>query len=719
MRNKPTVAVSGFSGTAIAEPGSAVANALRYVFKDNITIIALTYHSLSNALFQARLVDQAFIIKPLSTPQNHLSELKRVFKKCSVDIYIPNLELEVKYLGLVINQLIDLNVKVLIPTSAVFELCTKTNLHYFCHEHDILFPRTFVCHNQQELDYYLATITLPCLVKSYLNGVEFVDSLDDCLEAAKTFSCHWQHPVIIQQKITGQEYMVAAVVDQQHRCIKHVVAKKHLVNDYGKSAITITVADSNLDKIVTKTLKKMAWIGPLELEYIKTEAGYYYLFEINPRFPSWVDIATSTHQNLPALLVHYLLGDQLPDLKQQATGQLLIRDVDESAIPLSVFNQFKATGWGDFSQNNKNKISICSDSHQQNNTVIAITGASCHHLPMPGASLASAIRQIVGNDNTIKLIYLAENYQETGCYRSDLFDAVVPWNPKLDLEKLSKSIHTLCQAHNIEVIIPCLDRHVYQLAQLSHQLCAFGIKTLLPEFSQVKKICDYPRFSDAEIVHGFAPHSIIVKNDNDLEQAVERVGYPCFLKILGSDKSCIKMIASRQMLNQAKSMINRIKNNRFIVQTSVAGEHFSVCGLADNCELLSSVAIKSIQSCQVGKIWVASALTEAASRPFIDILEALVNEFQWSGPIEIDCIRDKYTEAIYCIDINPRVPSWIYYLSQINHPLIGQYLSLLLDKKIAQKFENTSQESTLYIRTPRNYQSDIDTMANLILSSES
>jgi len=55
-------------------------------------------------------------------------------------------------------------------------------------------------------------------------------------------------------------------------------------------------------------------------------------------------------------------------------------------------------------------------------------------------------------------------------------------------------------------------------------------------------------------------------------------------------------------------------------------------------------------------------LAEAASRPFIDMLEGLVNEFQWSGPIEIDCIRDKYTEAIYCIDINPRVPSVVIHV---------------------------------------------------------
>ena len=720
MRNKPTIAISGFSGTAIAEPGAAVANALRYVFNDNITIVALTYDSLSNALFQDKLVDQAFVIEALSTPQNYLTELKRIFKKCQVDIYIPNLELEVKYLGLVINRLIDLNVKVLIPESAAFELCTKVNLHYFCHEHGILFPGTFVCHNKQELDYHLATIALPCFVKSYLNGVEFVNTPYDCFEAARKLSCNWQYPIIIQQKITGQEYMVAALVDKQHRSIKHIVAKKHLVNDYGKSAITITVTDPDLDKIITKILGKMAWAGPLELEYIKTEDGRYYLFEINPRFPSWVDIATTISRNLPTLLVHYLLDYQLPDVSKQATGQLLIRGVDESAISLASFNQFNATGYGDFSKHNKaSKTPLCGHNKQKTNTVIAITGASCHHLPMPGASLAAAISQRTA-DRAIKLIYLAENYQETGCYRADLFDAVVSWNPKLDLKQLSKKIGNLCQAHKIDVIIPCLDRHVYQLTQLRNTLSAFGVKTLLPEFYQIKKICNYPIVVNSKTMHGFSPNSIAVQNDHALDQAVKTMRYPFFLKILGSDKSCIKRVASTQMLNSAKLIINSRKHSQFVAQKAVDGEHFSVCGLAaQNSELLSSIVIKSIQSCQIGKIWVASPVTDSASIPFIHMLKTLVNEFKWVGPIEIDCIRDKYTEAIYCIDINPRFPSWIYYLSQIKHPLIDQYLSIIFDEKLPQKLENTLEDAALYIRFPRNYQSNIDTMAELILESES
>ena len=97
--SNPIIVISGFSGTAVAEPGGAVAAALRKAFTDQITIVALAYSPWANAAFTADLVDEIYLIEPLNDINSHYQELNRVFQLCKPDVYIPTLELEVKLLG--------------------------------------------------------------------------------------------------------------------------------------------------------------------------------------------------------------------------------------------------------------------------------------------------------------------------------------------------------------------------------------------------------------------------------------------------------------------------------------------------------------------------------------------------------------------------------------------------------------------------------------------
>jgi hypothetical protein len=150
------------------------------------------------------------------------------------------------------------------------------------------------------------------------------------------------------------------------------------------------------------------------------------------------------------------------------------------------------------------------------------------------------------------------------------------------------------------------------------------------------------------------------------------------------------------------------------LQQFVEGEHFAVCGLADAKHTLQkSVVIKTIQSCPQGKIWMASTLDKTIAAPFIAVLENIVKASKWTGPIEIDCIRDRYTENIVCIDINMRFPSWAFYTS---NGLMSHYLAALLQLKTP--ITHSAHAHHLYVRFPRNYYSNTRVLGELLAGKE-
>src|SRR3989338_7753197 len=344
-RKTTTVAISGFAGTLIAEPGGAVASALRKAFGKKIKIIALAYTPWANAAFTPDLVDEIYLIQLLNNNINHhYDELSRVFTLCKPDIYIPTLELEVKYIRHFIHNFREVGPKALIPEVASYDQASKLRLHYFCQEHAFLYPRTMAANNSIEFNYLISGAIFPCLIKSALNGAELVHSIAQAYQAAQRLSSVWQQPVLIQNYIEGDQYMVAALCDNKGKVMQTVSAKKHLVNFFGKSAISITVDNPKLEQIARDILEKILWSGPLELEFIQAADGNYYLFEINPRFPSWVDIGTSLADNLPALLVNYLQDHEPLKSYHYEHGQVLLRDTDEVCVSLENFYQLKRTG---------------------------------------------------------------------------------------------------------------------------------------------------------------------------------------------------------------------------------------------------------------------------------------------------------------------------------------------------------------------------------------
>jgi carbamoyl-phosphate synthase large subunit len=86
------------------------------------------------------------------------------------------------------------------------------------------------------------------------------------------------------------------------------------------------------------------WRGPCELEVIRTEAGGYYLIEVNPRFPAWTYLSAGAGQNLPWAVARLAMGEEPGPLPDFAAGTLFVRIAIDQIARMEEFQQIASSG---------------------------------------------------------------------------------------------------------------------------------------------------------------------------------------------------------------------------------------------------------------------------------------------------------------------------------------------------------------------------------------
>ena len=156
------------------------------------------------------------------------------------------------------------------------------------------------------------------------------------------------------------------------------------------------------------------------------------------------------------------------------------------------------------------------------------------------------------------------------------------------------------------------------------------------------------------------PDSEIVVNDKQFYRSLKNLGFPLVLKGIngGSEK-----VYNYQ---HAHAVWLEMKNNgheEILVQKFIAGDEFTVAGVCDyRSNLLQAVAVKKLVQCEKGNTWAARKI--ALPKLEKDV-EKLLKEIKWTGPIELEFIRDSFDEEFKLIEINCRFPAWISYAKML------------------------------------------------------
>ena len=81
------------------------------------------------------------------------------------------------------------------------------------------------------------------------------------------------------------------------------------------------------------------------MEFIQDRAtGEYVLIEMNPRFPAWVDFASSCGMNLPAAVLEAATGEDLPAFPPCTAGTFFIRHTVDLTCDIRDLGDLTALG---------------------------------------------------------------------------------------------------------------------------------------------------------------------------------------------------------------------------------------------------------------------------------------------------------------------------------------------------------------------------------------
>ena len=321
------VAVTGLNTGESPCPGVGVIRSLKQATGDEVRIIGLTYELLNGASYVDHLVDEVYSVPfPQNDEEKYLKRIKEIAKKTKINVFIPSLDFEIAPLSNLESALKDLGIRLLLPSETTVSLCKKERLPRLSELTGIDVPFTVILRDRREIVTSASYFAYPFVIKAAAGDGCIVYTLEEAIVFSNRLSAHWGWPLIMQSYIKGDEFSVAALADQKHEVVGSVCMKKILKSKNGNTWIGSSAKDENLIKLTQKVIKKVKWEGPMEIEFIKDpDSRRYFLIEINPRFPSWIELVAKAGCNLPMALVKTAFSQKVKPFSSYRSGILFAR----------------------------------------------------------------------------------------------------------------------------------------------------------------------------------------------------------------------------------------------------------------------------------------------------------------------------------------------------------------------------------------------------------
>lgn len=710
------VAITGFAGLDNPEPGLATARALRAHWPGPLEIEGLVYDPWATGGWTPGVADRLHLIPPIAHGDAMaLNRILAIHREHPIDALLPCLDLEVPVYSRLAGRLAREGIQTLLAPAEDIAAITKINLHGFCYSRGILTPHTVHVRDLSAVAVHADHFGYPLWIKGTVAGAKKVFNREQALFEAESLAARWGGGVLLQEAVEGSEHVVAMVARANGGCLAMATMRKIGLNARGKGVIGSTIDDPGLRRLALEILEKLHWRGPLELEFVRSQAsGRFYLLEVNCRFPSWILLTEFAKANLPAVLLREILAPGARAPRPARIGIMYARDIQEIAVPADSIVRLKRSGSSvvpapAFVRRHRGDI------------VVGVTGISAFELTQPGLGMARCLRTApeVG-----RIIGLAYTPNDTGMFRHDLFDVCrripidsAPDNQAVGDERMLEHLLTIRKKHGMDVVIPNLDLEIDRFHRIAPELEGAGIRTLLPTPAARRKLSKVglSKLSGQRALGVLEfPETITVRNRRDLVLACKRLGTPMILK--GVDARAARVYSTEQ----AEVVWSRFKEDgetTILAQPVVFGEEFGVGLVCDRSGcLIDSIPLKKLVMCERGKTW------SAISTPLpmvVEQLAALMAKVGWHGPADVELIRDSTTERMSLIEINPRFPAWIGYAEMIDRNLPRQLVLAALDRPPAVVENNGSRyQDVVFMRTAEEIPASAISMAALINRGE-
>lgn len=340
---------------------------------------------------------------------------------------------------------------------------------------------------------------------------------------------------------------------------------------------------------------------------------------------------------------------------------------------------------------------------------IAVTGLNNTDNPGPGIPVIRAIRE--SQEIEARIIGLAYENLEPGIYMPGMIDKVymIPY-PSTGTEAYLERIEEINQKDPIDLIIPNLDAELYTFIKSEPKLKELGISTFLPSFEQFEERHKANLNSFGEKYDIKVPKSKTIANHNDIRKISDDFEYPVLVK----GKFYDAYIAYNE--DQVSNHFNKISAKwglPVIIQEFIKGTEVNVVALGDGKgNTIAAVPMRKLFITDKGKAWSGITLSD---EEMIRITNDLIAKTKWRGGMELEMIKTNANEY-YMIEINPRIPAWVYLAVGAGQNIPEALVKLAIGKKVA-AYE-AYQVGKMFIRYSWDLLGDIQEFEQLSIYGE-
>ncbi len=340
---------------------------------------------------------------------------------------------------------------------------------------------------------------------------------------------------------------------------------------------------------------------------------------------------------------------------------------------------------------------------------IAVTGLNNTDNPGPGVPVIRALREAKGfNVRIIGLVY--ENL-EPGIYMENVSDKVyqIPY-PSSGSDNLIKRIEYIHSKENLQVLIPNFDAELFTFMKAEEKLKTMGIATFLPTIKQFEErhkaeLPEYGKKYDLDI-----PESKTITSLSEIKDLENEFDYPLLVK--GKFYDAYLAYNDSQVIEH----FNKISSKwgvPIIIQQFIRGTEVNVVAVGDGeGNTIGAVPMRKQYITDKGKAWGGITLTD---QKLLDITRDLIRKTKWRGGMELEIIKTN-DNKYYIIEINPRIPAWVYLAVGAGQNLPEALVKLALDEKVI-PFKNY-QAGKMFIRYSYDIIGDISQFEELSITGE-
>lgn len=306
---------------------------------------------------------------------------------------------------------------------------------------------------------------------------------------------------------------------------------------------------------------------------------------------------------------------------------------------------------------------------------IAITGLNNTDNPGPGVPVIRGIRE--SKEIEARIIGLAYENLEPGIYMPGLIDKtyMIPY-PSSGTEGYLERIMQIHEKDPIDLIIPNLDAELYTFMKAQPRLKELGIATFLPTMEQFEERHKVNLNNFGEKYNIKVPKSKAIANHNDIQKIKDDFEFPVLVK--GKFYDAYLAYNTEQVTNH----FNKISAKwglPVIIQEFVKGTEVNVVALGDgNGNTIAAVPMRKQFITDKGKAW--SGIT-IGDQEMLKITRDLISKTMWKGGMELEMIKT-ITNEYFMIEINPRIPAWVYLAVGAGQNIPEALVKLAMGKKV-------------------------------------